>query len=455
MKRNDRGISLIIVVIIVMAVLIVALGGFLVVKIVKNNKNKQQPQVQAPQQQVSTPTPPAEEPKLAVGDYVAYTPDGKSSYPISGNVTGDVESSTTARVEELEWRVLNINDDGTIDLIATETINTGIKFSGPVGFNNAVFLLNDLCEELYSNEELGAIGRSLNLEDIEKNMTEEALALRDEYGSDTAYGETKTYDESEVYIPDIYSRTMGENESESVYASATTDTLKTSSKLEAKQTFYGIADLNEEHFVNEEVYEIIFGDEIENWLATRGTDCQSDDYAKFAIMKVSSGTIGATVVLRSSGEAKSGTGYVRPVVTLSSDVEISLDNEGTAEDPREIINNNANADDNNDDDDDESGSSSMEETAKQMEIQTFNSLFSSYVGTNVSSAQCKSLLSAVLSSNSTNEEHQINATVNGDECTSAAAIGAAMQELNSSKKYTIEMAKDADGYINEITIDEQ
>lgn len=30
-----------------------------------------------------------------------------------------------------------------------------------------------------------------------------------------------------------------------------------------------------------------------------------------------------------------------------------------------------------------------------------------------------------------------------------------MQELNSSKKYTIEMAKDADGYINEITIDEQ
>lgn len=451
MKRNDRGISLVIVVIIVMAVLIVALGGFLIFKVVQNNKNKQS-QVQAPQQQATTPTPPAEEPELAVGDYVAYTPDEGNSYQISGNVTGDVESSTTASTEELEWRVLNINDDGTIDLIATEAISTEIKFSGPVGYNNAVFLLNDLCESLYSNNEIGAIGRSLNLEDIEKNMTEDALALRDEYGDDTAYGETKTYDESNIYIPDVYSRTDGEDESNPVYASATTDTLKTSSKLEAKQTFYGIADLNEEHFENEEIYEMVFGDGIESWLATRGTDCQSDDFASFAIMNVKNGIFAGITLLKSNGEAKSGTGYVRPVVTLSADVEISLDNEGTADDPREIIMDNANTDD--DDNDDNTGDD-VENSAEQEASQTFNIQFSTYAGTKVSSAQCKSLLSVVLASNSTDDEHQVTVTFNGDECTSAAAIGAAMQEISSSKKYTIELEEDAEGYINEVIIDEE
>ncbi len=449
MKRNDKGISLIVVVIIVMVVLIVALGGFLIFKIVKNNKNKQQPQVQAPQQQASTPTPPAEEPKLAVGDYVAYTPDGRNSYQISGNVTGDVETSTTINPEELEWRVLNINDDGTIDLIATEAISTEIKFSGPVGFNNAVFLLNDLCESLYSNDEIGAVGRSLNLEDIEKNMTEDALALREEYGTNTAYGETKTYDGSNIFMPDVYSRTNGEDESDPVYASATTDTLKSSSKLEAKQTFYGIEDLNEEHFENEEIYEIIFGDEIESWLATRGTDCQSGNFASFAIMNVKNGIFAGITLLKSTGEAKSGTGHVRPVVTLSSDVEISLDNKGTADDPREIIMDNVNTDDDNDDDESDG------DNAEELAIQTFNTQFSTYAGTKVSSAQCKSLLSVVLASNSTNDDHQVTATFNGDECTSAAAIGAAMQELSSSKKYTIELEKDAEGYINEIIIDEE
>lgn len=46
-----------------------------------------------------------------------------------------------------------------------------MSLGAPTGFNNGVLLLNNACKTMYSNNSLGAIGRNLNLEDIEKESS--------------------------------------------------------------------------------------------------------------------------------------------------------------------------------------------------------------------------------------------------------------------------------------------
>ena len=101
-----------------------------------------------------------------VGDYVNYTPQNTTtSYNFEAKYSGN-SSNQTINQETLKWRILNINDDGTIDLISDETTSTTITFKGALGYNNEVYLLNDFCNTLYSNSKYDAPARSLNIEDI-------------------------------------------------------------------------------------------------------------------------------------------------------------------------------------------------------------------------------------------------------------------------------------------------
>ena len=135
---------------------------------------------------------------LQVGDYVAYTPgsETKSSYPLKASESGYSTDQTISKVDNLGWRVLSINDDGTVDLISSGLASTNIfYFKGALGYNNVVYLLNDISAKLYSNNSLGVTARSLTIEDVEKNMTEAGLNYIHEYssGAGVAYGKTKTY----------------------------------------------------------------------------------------------------------------------------------------------------------------------------------------------------------------------------------------------------------------------
>ena len=56
---------------------------------------------------------------LKVGDYVSYIPDTTSAYSIPSTVSG-YESEQTIEQENLMWQILNINGDGTMDLISSE-----------------------------------------------------------------------------------------------------------------------------------------------------------------------------------------------------------------------------------------------------------------------------------------------------------------------------------------------
>ena len=86
---------------------------------------------------------------LALGDYVKMTPT-KSSYTTDTSKTG-YTSTQTIKPQELNlWRVIKLNDDGTVEMISEHVYSTAIYFKGQTGYQNFVGYLNVLASQ-YEN----------------------------------------------------------------------------------------------------------------------------------------------------------------------------------------------------------------------------------------------------------------------------------------------------------------
>ena len=265
---------------------------------------------------------------LQVGDYVAYTPgsETKSSYPLKASESGYSTDQTISKVDNLGWRVLSINDDGTVDLISSSLASTNtFYFRGALGYNNCVYLLNDIADELYSNSSLGAIARSLTIEDIEKEMTEEAL--KDAHSG--IYGQTKTYTSSSYrYYPNLYAqengsginttttKTDGIGQSDSYYTSPTTETYSRASTegLTVTTTYYSMS-MNNSYYKNSTFHNLIHGVSGFQWLASRDVTAGSTR-AYFGLRHVYSSDLNGGLLFNSYIYADSTYGYLRPVVSL-------------------------------------------------------------------------------------------------------------------------------------------
>lgn len=72
--------------------------------------------------------------------------------------------------EDLGWRVLSVNSDGTVNLIANRNTGFEVSISGINGYTNGVKALNEICSKLYGNLEINGekviSARSVNLEDF-------------------------------------------------------------------------------------------------------------------------------------------------------------------------------------------------------------------------------------------------------------------------------------------------
>ena len=86
---------------------------------------------------------------ISLGDYVSLTPT-KFSYSTDTTMTGYTSSQTINPKELNLWRVIRINDDGTVEMISEHISSTGIYFSGQTGYQNLVGYLNVLASQ-YEN----------------------------------------------------------------------------------------------------------------------------------------------------------------------------------------------------------------------------------------------------------------------------------------------------------------
>ena len=262
---------------------------------------------------------------IKVGDYVNYAPDTASGKTYDseklkkGGYTGTSQQALSK--DDLNWRVLRKNDDGSIDLIG-DTTSKSVYFSGALGYNNGVYLLNDICKDLYSNKEHNITARSVNLEDMEKWLTTSGQKARADYSDAVKYGETKEYKGSYSYRPDIYGRT--EDENANYYSEPTTETYTPASgtatadnTLNAKQTYYHIP-INQTNYGDGEKVLSSFS---YFWVAARYVGCGSS-YTFFGL-RIAGGSVYGNSLFYSHISTNSYGLRLRPVVSLGSDVQIT------------------------------------------------------------------------------------------------------------------------------------
>ena len=72
--------------------------------------------------------------------------------------------------EDLGWKVLSVNEDGSVNLIANKNTGFEVSLSGINGYTNGVKALNEICSKLYGSLEINGekviSARSANVEDF-------------------------------------------------------------------------------------------------------------------------------------------------------------------------------------------------------------------------------------------------------------------------------------------------
>ncbi len=260
---------------------------------------------------------------IEVGDYVNYVPDtnaeGYTTEKLSESITGSTDNTSAIIQDDLKWRILNIDASGRVDLISESPTSQTVNFYGARGYNNGVYVMNDICRSLYSNSSLGIEARSLDLKDIEDKMNVEGKASRDGYingesESKTKYGETNKYGSGYNQYPNLYAQENGSGiNTEEVktdgidvnadgYDSPTTEDSSTAEELTVKQTYYKSDNISSSYFDDQEFYDMVFNTGSSYWLASRYATCTSPA-ANFGLNRVYNSSLGGNGIFYSNGNA--------------------------------------------------------------------------------------------------------------------------------------------------------
>ena len=284
--------------------------------------------------------------EIQIGDYVNYTYDidsASSSYTLDSKYSGYSSNQTIAQTTGLTWKVLNVDkENDTVDIISTNPTSSTVTFANILGYNNGPYLMNEICKAQYSNKTLGVNARSINLLDMEKQLTAAGIKSRNEYnkGSSTyaQYGTTKTYTSNTKY-PSLYANqkgagpniteaeaskkitqpdtTKGNDPYEESKPIATTEpttdnTSGTGSPLTVTQTYYYIP-IND---TNYGAASSILANGTPFWVAARSVNTDSDN-AGFGLRYADTDTYGCGMFY-SYGYAGGYNFALRPVVSLPS-----------------------------------------------------------------------------------------------------------------------------------------
>ena len=310
-----------------------------------------------------------------VGEIVDYKPNPPSTgYDLSKAKSGYDAQTIDSTYDPTTWKIMEVDENGNI----TKLLGIGsmyLSFGGSTGYNNGVYLLNDICKSRYGNASLGATARSLNIEDIESRMNATGIAAGNAYkDGKTQYGTTRKYTGDNAKYPAIYEQEKyagvhrdaqgnlvevsdvadgtqlitgsvdttaqgkmnpsGKTQSEDVYTAATTDTLKTdATSLTCTQTGYFFKSTPSSYFDDTNFHSMIFGTGTKFWLASRYVTCYSNgSFAIFGLCNVDSSALNGYGLFGSCGSNYNNYYRLAPVVSLGSGIQVKSGS-GTASDP--------------------------------------------------------------------------------------------------------------------------
>ena len=279
--------------------------------------------------------------KYKIGDYVNYTYDTASNYVLTSATCGSSLNPTDGipQTTGLKWRILNIDEaKGTVDLVSAARTSNAVEFSRILGYNNGPYVMDKICEALYSNNSRGIKARSIDLIDMEQHLTAAGIAARNAYTNNDSgkkYGETKTYASNTEY-PSLYAGqkgagvnvaevnastivqpdiTKGNDPYEESKAIAETNQASgTGNPLTVTQTYYNIP-INATNYGDAAS---VLRTSNNYWVASRFVVTDSS-YARFGLRRASTGTDGAPMY-NSDRSISTLNSYLRPVVSLSSSI---------------------------------------------------------------------------------------------------------------------------------------
>ena len=279
---------------------------------------------------------PLTETELAmnIGKYVDYTPvSGTFSDHVGTTYSGSSSNSQMSTITTLKWRILFV-EDNKLTLISDTTANTGFGLNFANGYNNGVLLLNNACKSMYSNNSLGATGRSLNIDDIE------AVSIYDK-NDYSSYG--KDYTSSSKYYPNIFADELtgsvngeyGKNLNVSDQTGYVTGGYSQATTLEGKNTYYSYS--MSTSYMSETYYSMLVSEKLPiYWLASR---CASGSYyVTFGIFCVNNSNVEGEWLYdsRNNGGSNSNNA-IRPVVEINlNQVNVGLTGDGGADTPYSI-----------------------------------------------------------------------------------------------------------------------
>lgn len=275
---------------------------------------------------------------LNVGDYINYEPDetSQSTYLkdyLKESYTGSSSNSEDLTRTDLNWQILKIYVNGSMDLIGSPTDFT-IHLSGARGYNNGAYVMDDICKTMYSRT--GTTARSVDLEDFEKCLTEIGTTQKNNYISNTVnslsigtyitnvdkVNNRVTYVNSRSYYPVLWELQDNENQ---VYYNENTlikedginISYKQADNLTVDNTYYHIA-ITETNYGNN--YKALVNEKT-FLLASRYTGTYSGN-ASFGLRLADSNVYGS-YVFSNTGNAGTSNYSLRPVVSLGANVQVT------------------------------------------------------------------------------------------------------------------------------------
>ena len=279
--------------------------------------------------------------KLNIGDYVNYetllstvtlTSNSqiiKDLKEYSGNTDNTQNTEFTITQERnLRWRVLDVKD-GKLRLISAIPTNSMVKLEGYDGYNNGVFLMDEICQQLYSSS--NSISQNLKIEDIQNQLTYEYTQSRDgvvKYGMTKEYNSTLNY--PQIYPSEVGCKAISIEENIGKLSLSEQKNLikgknKAISKIIVTQTSWKKT-MQSSDFVNALYYDIFVnnGQNYNAYYLSSRALWTTTNGAVFCISCVKDGMIDRKG-LKDDWSNYGGTFSFRPVTTLASNVNIKKD----------------------------------------------------------------------------------------------------------------------------------
>ncbi|MBE5821694.1 MAG: hypothetical protein E7311_03790 [Clostridiales bacterium] len=262
--------------------------------------------------------------KLQVGHYVNYNiPEEKQgTYTVSEDerewIYKKLYSTASYEIgyQDIMWRVLK-KDENTVTLVSAEPVEN-IYLSGANGYAYGPDRLDEICRVVYG-------GRNLKIEDVNELLKDDRT-----WGDNEINWDYFGTDEEGHNVP-AGVRTIAELEASGATGVSTIANRKVPEEGkelgEYAPNSYGYVEssLTDATVATDTEKDLIFGNfgNSEYWLSSSCVDIWFDcDVACFAVRCVDLGGLNWTQVFTSSGYDNEGAYGLRPVVTLSSDIQV-------------------------------------------------------------------------------------------------------------------------------------